>query len=301
VDELRISRLGRVLGHAAVGAGVFLAATGPGVADEGFFIGDSIAAGASSILGIKGIARPSVSLRRTSVVAQFSQIPSSAVGLMSLGVNDAADPVEVLRKDIEVVIAGAQGSGRRIVWIGPPCVLKDWDRRAKQLDEYLRQRLATTDIQYVSLRDAQICQPAMRTKDGAHFTPEGYRYVWQKTQRDSTFAALVVIPRKPRGGTEVAAAEAAVSPPRSPAPKATVRTPALSPSTAAPDKAKPAASAKRVEASANQGRHAKSVKEVVRRPQREVQTPQERRRLALQKAPPPKSTFRLETLVLIQP
>jgi len=31
----------------------------------------------------------------------------------------------------------------------------------------------------------------MRSGDGEHFTDAGYRYVWQKVQRDSSFAATV--------------------------------------------------------------------------------------------------------------
>jgi hypothetical protein len=164
-------------------------------AAEGFFIGDSIAAAVAQTIGMAGVARHSVSLRRNAIAPQFERVPKGAVALMSLGLNDAAIPVQAMRKDVELVIEGAQKTGEKIVWIGPPCVLKSWDKRAKEMDDYLRQRLATTSIQYVSLRDAQICQPAMRTHDGEHFTDAGYRYVWQKVRRDSTFAAEVERPR----------------------------------------------------------------------------------------------------------
>jgi hypothetical protein len=60
---------------------------------------------------------------------------------------------------------------------------------------WVRQRLASTTIQYVSLRDAQICQPAMRARDGQHFTNAGNRYVWEKIRRDSTYAATIEIAR----------------------------------------------------------------------------------------------------------
>ena len=137
-----------------------------------------------------------MSLRRNAIAPQFQRIPKGAVALMTLGLNDAAIPVQAMRKDIEMVIEGAQKTGERIVWIGPPCVLKSWDKRAKEMDDYLRQRLATTGIQYVSLRDPQICKPGMRSSDGEHFTDAGYRYVWQKIQRDSTFAAAVELPKR---------------------------------------------------------------------------------------------------------
>jgi len=164
-------------------------------AAEGFFIGDSIAAAAAQTIGMRGVAHHSVSLRRNAIAPQFERVPKDAVAIMSLGLNDAAIPVHAMRHDIEVVIEGALRTGARIVWVGPPCVLKSWDNRAKEMDDYLRRRLATTSIQYVSLRDAQICQPAMRTRDGEHFTDAGYRYVWRKVQRDSSYAAEVEPPK----------------------------------------------------------------------------------------------------------
>jgi hypothetical protein len=177
----------------AVAAWTLAAVAGaPGTeAAEGFFIGDSIAAAAAQTIGVKSVARHSVSLRRNAVAPQFPQIPKGAVVLMSLGLNDAAIPVHAMRKDIEQVIDGALRTGEKMVWIGPPCVLKSWDVRAKEMDDYLRQRLASTTIQYVSLRDDKICQPALRSSDGEHFTQAGYRYVWDKIQRDSSFGASV--------------------------------------------------------------------------------------------------------------
>ena len=165
-------------------------------AAEGFFIGDSIAAATAQTIGMRGSAHHSVSLRRNAIAPQFPRIPKGAVALMTLGLNDAAIPVQAMRKDIETVIEGALKTGEKIVWIGPPCVLKSWDKRAKEMDDYLRERLATTSIQYVSLRDPQICKPGMRSSDGEHFTDAGYRYVWQKIRRDSTYAAEVEWPRR---------------------------------------------------------------------------------------------------------
>ena len=107
-------------------------------AAEGFFIGDSIAAATAQTIGMRGSAHHSVSLRRNAIAPQFQRIPKGAVALMTLGLNDAAIPVQAMRKDIETVIEGALKTGERIVWIGPPCVLKSWDKRAKEMDDYLR-------------------------------------------------------------------------------------------------------------------------------------------------------------------
>jgi hypothetical protein len=165
-------------------------------AAEGFFIGDSIAAATAQTIGVRGSAHHSVSLRRNAIAPQFQRIPKGAVVLMTLGLNDAADPVQAMRKDIELVIEGALKTGEKVVWIGPPCVLKSWDKRAKEMDDYLHERLATTGIQYVSLRDPQICRPGMRSGDGEHFTDAGYRYIWQKIRHDSTYAAEVDWPTR---------------------------------------------------------------------------------------------------------
>jgi len=166
----------------------------PACAVEGFFLGDSIGDDTAQTVGIRGAARTSVHLRRAQVIAQFSRLPKGAIALMSLGLNDAADPYQSLKNDIERVIAAAEKTGEKFVWIGPPCVLKSWDKRSAQLDAYLRERLATTSIQYVSLRDPQICRHGMRSGDGEHFTTAGYRYVWEKIKRDSSFAAEVTAP-----------------------------------------------------------------------------------------------------------
>jgi hypothetical protein len=183
----------------AVAALAAIAAAPPARAEEGFVIGDSLAASLAQTVGIESIAHHSVSLRRNArrtIEPQFQRLPRGAVVLMTLGLNDAAIPVKGLAKDIEEVIAGALATGRKIVWIGPPCVLRHWDHRAREMDDYLRRRLASTAIQYVSLRDPQICQAALRTRDGQHFTPSGNRYVWEKIRRDSTWAASIVVPEK---------------------------------------------------------------------------------------------------------
>lgn len=170
-------------------------------AAEGYFLGDSIGDDTARTIGLRGAAKTSVHLRRAGVLPQFARLPKGAIALMSLGLNDAADPYQSLTGDIERVIAAAEKTGEKFVWIGPPCVLKGWDKRNAELDAYLAERLAKTSIQYVSLRDPEICRSGMRSRDGEHFTPAGYRYVWQKIQRDSTYAAEVTV-----GKVEVAVA-----------------------------------------------------------------------------------------------
>jgi hypothetical protein len=162
----------------------------PAVSAEAIVLGDSIGQGIATTIGLKSLAKRSFSLRRGDIGEQLKLVPNDAVALMSLGLNDAADPVEHLTKFIERVVDKAADGNRKTIWIGPPCVLgKAWDVRAEALDAHLKHRLATTAIQYVSLRDKQICSKTLRTGDGEHFTVEGYRYVWEKIKREAPFAS----------------------------------------------------------------------------------------------------------------
>jgi hypothetical protein len=163
----------------------------PASAAQGFFLGDSIADDTSKTVGVPGAARVGEHLRRGAVIPQFARLPKGSIALMSLGLNDAEDSYKGLIGDIERVINAAEATGEKFVWIGPPCVRKSWDRNNEQLDAYLSTRLAATQIQYVSLRDPQICNGGIRSHDGEHFTEAGYRYVWEKVKRESSFAALV--------------------------------------------------------------------------------------------------------------
>lgn len=163
-------------------------------ATEVVVLGDSIGQGIAMANGLHNIARRSFSLRRSNIAKQIAQMPKDAIGVMSLGINDAADPVWQLAKGIEAVVHAIEQSGRKVVWVGPPCVLKTWDTHAEDLDIYLRERLATTAIQYVSLRDDAICAPTLRSRDGHHFTQEGYKYVWTKIRRGSSLVASASAP-----------------------------------------------------------------------------------------------------------
>ena len=64
------------------------------------------------------------------------------------------------------------------------------------LDVSLPDRNGLELLREIRLRDPQICKSGMRSSDGEHFTDAGYRYVWQKVRRDSTFAAEVEWPRR---------------------------------------------------------------------------------------------------------
>ena len=130
----------------------------PAAASEGVVLGDSIGLGIADAAGLKGFARVSLSLRKPNLEPDLAKVPLDGVVILSLGTNDAEDPVQQLDRFIEKVIDAAVASKRRIVWLGPPCLFQRRRDTAAEIDAYLKERLAKTPIQYVSLHDGWICR-----------------------------------------------------------------------------------------------------------------------------------------------
>ncbi|HXL67142.1 MAG TPA: hypothetical protein VN930_00070 [Xanthobacteraceae bacterium] len=145
-------------------------------------IGDSLGVGVSMASGLKGFAANGVSIRGPRVIEQIKKLAPGTVAYMSLGTNDAVGSVKGLEKSIDAVIAAAERARVKLVWIGPPCVNKAWDKNARELDLMLRERLAAAKVTYVSMRDAQICSNELHARDGIHMTMKGYSYMWAKAQ-----------------------------------------------------------------------------------------------------------------------
>lgn len=168
-------------------------------------VGDSIGVGIATAAGLPSRARISFSLRRSDLAAMLSQAPKGALVILSAGLNDAGDPLDQVSPSLDRAVATIGKSGRRVVWVGPPCVFSKLADRTKALDAHLRERLAGTGIEYVSLSDDWICRRENRTGDGVHFHHAGYLYLWDKIRRDAPTAATITVaecqPRsKPRGG-----------------------------------------------------------------------------------------------------
>jgi lysophospholipase L1-like esterase len=145
-------------------------------------IGDSLGVGVSMASGLKGFAANGVSIRGPRVIEQIKKLAPGTVAYMSLGTNDAVGSVKGLEKSIDAVIAAAARARVKLVWLGPPCVNKAWDKNARELDGMLRERLAAAKVTYVSMRDAQICKNELHARDGIHLTMKGYSYMWAKAQ-----------------------------------------------------------------------------------------------------------------------
>jgi hypothetical protein len=72
-------------------------------------------------------------------------------------------------------------------------VRKAWDVHARELDDILRERLASTSAKYVSMRDARICSGTFQASDGVHMSKKGYRYMWEKV-RGAVTTAMADVP-----------------------------------------------------------------------------------------------------------
>ena len=78
-----------------------------------------------------GTARLTIAAPRPRVIDQIKKLSPGTVAYMSLGTNDAVGSVKGLEKSIDAVIAAAERARVKLVWLGPPCVNKAWDKNAR--------------------------------------------------------------------------------------------------------------------------------------------------------------------------
>jgi hypothetical protein len=163
----------------------------PSHARTAYVLGDSIGEGLAIESGLESLARISVHIRGPKAIAQMNQTPPGSTVFIVLGTNDAEGSIRNIEKSIDDLIATAERRQLDLVWIGPHCVRRSWDTRARELDEILRTRLATTRVKYVSMRDQHFCAGNFHEPDGIHLTVSGYRYMWEKARASAGFPAAV--------------------------------------------------------------------------------------------------------------
>lgn len=183
----------RFLPSAAL-AGLFFAVPAPALAANEVVTGDSLGVGIAMAAGFENRAANSVSIRGGKALEQLRRVRPGSTVFMSLGTNDAVGSVKGLEKGIDQIVQTAQAARLRLIWIGPPCVSKSWDKNAIALDGILRARLAGTGITYVSMRDPSLCTPSVRASDGVHFNMEGYRNMWARAAAASAYQVASVSP-----------------------------------------------------------------------------------------------------------
>jgi hypothetical protein len=181
---------------------------------ESVVLGDSLGMGVAKVAKIKGLARLSVHIRGPKAVKQIAETPAGSTAFLVLGTNDANGSIARLDKSIDAIVAAAEKRNITLVWIGPPCVRKSWDTRARALDSVLRDRLAGTAVRYVSMRDEEMCSGALHDRDGVHLKTRGYVHMWQKANAAAGIALASAQPEKdaPEATPEATPAATAAAP-----------------------------------------------------------------------------------------
>ena len=144
-----------------------------------YVLGDSIGDGLATTMGFNNLAQIGIHIRGPKALAQIARTPPGSTAYIFLGTNDAEGSLKNIDKSIDDILDAAAQRQLTVVWVGPHCVHKAWDKQASALDEILRNRLAKTPpVKYIGTRDATICSGKFLEPDGVHLTGKGYRYMW---------------------------------------------------------------------------------------------------------------------------
>jgi hypothetical protein len=172
---------------ATVAVGFLMLASPATAGLNAYVLGDSIGEGVAIASGLKGLARISVHIRGPKALAQIGQTPTGSTVFIVLGTNDAEGSIVNIGRSIDDIVKAGDRKQLSMIWIGPHCVRRPWDARARELDEFLRTRLADTSVKYVSMRDSRMCAGSFHEPDGVHLTMGGYRYMWEKARSNVGF------------------------------------------------------------------------------------------------------------------
>jgi lysophospholipase L1-like esterase len=196
-----------------------------------YVMGDSIGDGLAVTMGFNNVAQIGIHIRGPKALAQIERVPQGSTVYIFLGTNDAEGSIKNIDKSIADVLDAAAQRNLNVVWVGPHCVRKSWDRQAAQLDQILHDQLAKAGVKYVGMRqDAGICSGKLLEPDGVHPTAKGYRAMWAVI--DSTAGPTntmvasagdvptgALAPRPPAAAAPPPAAAAAPAQPPQPAPR----------------------------------------------------------------------------------
>jgi hypothetical protein len=220
-----------------------VALAAPASAHAGAYVlGDSIGEGVAIASGLKGLARISVHIRGPKALAQINATPPGSTVFVVLGTNDADSGIKGIEKSIDGVVGAAAQRRLTMYWIGPHCVHAKFDARSRELDQILRDRLASTPVKYIGMRDPKLCTSNFYEPDGIHLKMSGYRYMWERVRTAVADPSILVAdqgaPRE-QGNVETTGAVASRA---GVAPASAASSPAA-PSLVAPSTAAPSAAA----------------------------------------------------------
>lgn len=158
-----------------------------------YVLGDSIGDGLATTMGLNNNAQVGIHIRGPKALAQVERTPPGSTVYIFLGTNDAEGSLKNIDKSIDDVLDAAAQRKLTVVWVGPHCVRKNWDKQGAALDDILRKRLAAANVRYVGTRsDSGFCSGKFLEPDGVHPTAKGYRYLWAMIENAGDAPATVV-------------------------------------------------------------------------------------------------------------
>ena len=107
-----------------------------------YVLGDSIGDGLATTMGFNNLAQIGIHIRGPKALAQIERTPPGSTAYIFLGTNDAEGSLKNIDKSIDDILDAAAQRQLSVIWVGPHCVRKAWDKQASELDEILRTHLA---------------------------------------------------------------------------------------------------------------------------------------------------------------
>jgi lysophospholipase L1-like esterase len=139
--------------------------------------GDSLAVGVGAASGLRTVAAVSASISNGSAWRQMRSLPSGTRVYLLLGTNDVGLPSPPKQATINL-LNRARSKKLDVVWVGPPCMkTKRLSGNIPSFDRKLGALVRKSGFRYFSLYATEKCKLS-RTDDGVHFSPEGYRTIW---------------------------------------------------------------------------------------------------------------------------
>src|ERR1700732_2997638 len=132
--------LGGLIGVAVLPPAAPSSAGGP------YVLGDSIGDGLATTMGFSNLAQIGIHIRGPKALAQIERTPPGSTAYIFLGTNDAEGSLKNIDKSIDDILDAAAPRHLTVVWVGPHCVRKAWDKQASELDGILRTHLAKASV-----------------------------------------------------------------------------------------------------------------------------------------------------------
>ena len=132
-----------------------------------YVLGDSIGDGLATTMGFNNLAQIGIHIRGPKALAQIARTPPGSTAYIFLGTNDAEGSLKNIDKSIDDILDAAAQRQLTVVWVGPHCVRKAWDKQASELDEILRNHLAKASVNFRQIYRHAGLRPSARENSRA--------------------------------------------------------------------------------------------------------------------------------------